>query len=85
MASSRRCLNSNIINQFSARKTRLASYFYSLARTRDRFGVHLMPEMDINDRSKTVDALKTLMKSYITNVVLICDHKDMTDIMNEVC
>ncbi|XP_020899708.1 glutamate receptor ionotropic, kainate 2 isoform X2 [Exaiptasia diaphana] len=68
---------------YDVRKTRLASYFYSLARSQDRFGVHLMPEMDLDDRSKTIDALKTLMRSYITNVVLICDHKDMANIMNE--
>jgi hypothetical protein len=55
-----------------------------MARTEERFVVHLIPELDLNDPKKTASSLQILMTSYIKNVILICDQKDMAHIMNEV-
>lgn len=69
---------------FPVRKTRLASHFYAKARTEDRFKVQLIPELDLKDPKKTTSSLQILMTTYIKNVILICDHKDIAYIMNQV-
>lgn len=44
----------------------------------------MIPELITTDKSQTRNALTALRKSHIKDIILFCDHRDLTDIMNEV-
>ena len=44
----------------------------------------MIPELIVTDKSQTRHALTALRKSRIKEIILFCDHRDLSDIMNEV-
>ena len=72
------------IISISARKSRQASVFYALARKWTQYNAEMMPELSLDNEYKLREALSSLLKSHIKQVILFSDQKDLTKIMNEV-